>query len=123
MSRHSHKVNRKRTIQSRPGDRVQETESKSRRPPSVAAVQKLLDKRRFSSLRRLVGTIAWIWKAAKEFLRVKIGDKEKWEAERRNLCLAAQEGVHFPNTTIDRLVIYKDQTSGLLMCWQNPDLQ
>ena len=48
--------------------------------------------------------------------RVKIGDKEKWEAERRNLCLAAQEGVHFPNTTIDRLVIYKDQTSGLLMC-------
>lgn len=59
----------------------------------------------------------------------KIGDKEKWEAvpssgvitvnERedafRDLCLAAQEGVHSPNTTTDRLVVYKDQTSGLLM--------
>nr|XP_043874461.1 uncharacterized protein LOC122764226 [Solea senegalensis] len=30
--------------------------------------------------------------------------------------LAAQEGVHFPNTTTDRLVVYKDQASGLLMC-------
>ena len=110
--------------------RIQETESKSRRPPAVAAVQKLLDERRFSSLRRLVGTIAWTWRAAKKFLRAKIGDKEKWEAvhssgvitpdERgdvfRNLCLAAQEGVHFPNTTTDRLVVFKDQTSGLLMC-------
>lgn len=34
----------------------------------------------------------------------------------RDLCLAAQEGIHFPNTTTDRLVVYKDQKSGLLMC-------
>lgn len=110
--------------------RVQEIESKSRRPPAVAAVQKLLDEKRFSSLRRLVGAIAWTWRAAKKFLCAKIGEKEKWEAvqssgvitvnEREevfwNLCLSAQEAVHFPNTTTDRLVVYKDQTSGLLMC-------
>ena len=89
-----------------------------------------MDERCFSNLRQLVRTIAWTWRAAKTFLRVKIGDKEKWEAvpssgvitvnERedvfRDLCLAAQEGVHFPNTTTDRLVVYKDGTSGLLMC-------
>lgn len=110
--------------------RIQETESKSTRLPTVAAVQKLFDERRFSSLRRLVGTIAWTWRAAKKFLCAKIGDKEKWEAvtlsgvimvnERENvflnLRLAAQDGVHFPNTATDRLVVYKDQTNGLLMC-------
>ena len=109
---------------------VQKTGSKPRRPPARAAVQELLDERRFSKLRWLVGTIAWTWRAAKKFLRAKTGEKEKWEAvpssgvitvnERedafRDLCLAAQEGVHFPSTTTDRLVVYKDQSSGLLMC-------
>lgn len=108
---------------------VQETESKLRRP-LVAAVQKLLDEKRFSTLRRLVGVIAWMWRAAKKFLCAKMEEKGKWEAipssgvitvsERENaflnLCLAAQEGIHFPNTTTDRLVVYKDQASGLLMC-------
>lgn len=104
---------------------VQETKSKPRRP-LVATVQKLLDERCFSSLRRLVGTIAWSWRAAKKFLGAKIGEKERWEAisssgaiairERENVFLAAQVGVHFPNTTTDRLVVYKDQRSGLLMC-------
>ncbi|XP_058503794.1 uncharacterized protein LOC131471311 [Solea solea] len=109
---------------------IQETESKSRRPTAVAAVQKLLDEKRFSSLRQLVGAIAWTWRAVERFLCAKVGDQEKWEAEHssgvimakeredvfRTLCLAAQEGVHFPNTTTDRLVVYKDQASGLLMC-------
>ena len=121
--------------------RIQETESKSRRPPAVAAVQKLLDERRLSSLRRLVGTIEWTWRAAKKFLRAKIGDKEKWEAvhssgvitpdERgdvfRNLCLAAQEGVHFPNTTTDRLFrSTRFQGSNKWtpdVWWQDPDFQ
>lgn len=60
--------------------RIQETESKSIRPPAVAAVQKLLDERRFSSLRQLVGMIAWTWRAAKKFLCAKFGGEEKWEA-------------------------------------------
>ena len=59
--------------------RVQKTESKFKGPPAVAAVQKLLDERRFSNRRRLVGTIAWTWRA-KQFLRAKTGEKEKWEA-------------------------------------------
>ncbi|XP_060757415.1 methyltransferase-like protein 23 isoform X1 [Neoarius graeffei] len=98
--------------------------------PTGAAVQNLLDEKRFSSLRRLVGTVAWIWRAAKKFLHAKRGDEAKWGAipsssvitvsKRKNvfleLCLAAQEGVNFPNTTTDRLVVYKDQVTGILMC-------
>lgn len=34
----------------------------------------------------------------------------------RDLCLAAQEGATFPNTTTDRLVAYRDEASGLLLC-------
>lgn len=110
--------------------RVQEKVIISRRPPAAPVVQQLVDVRHFSSLRKLIGVVAWIWRAAKKFLHVKVTDKEKWEAvpssgvitvgERedvfRDLCLAAQEGVHFPTTTTDRLVVYKDGTTGLLMC-------
>ncbi len=50
---------------------------------------------------------------------------ENWEAvltvkERkaafRDLCLAAQKGVTFPMTTLNRLVVSKDEASGLLIC-------
>lgn len=34
----------------------------------------------------------------------------------RDIFLAVQEGVTFPNTTRDRLVIYKDPDSGLMVC-------
>ncbi|KAJ8004259.1 hypothetical protein DPEC_G00156950 [Dallia pectoralis] len=53
----------------------------SRRPPAGAAVRQrqLVDKRRFSNLRRLVGTVAWIWRAAKKFLSPMSRDQEKWE--------------------------------------------
>lgn len=102
----------------------------SRRPPAAAVAQQLVDVSHFSSLRKLIGVVAWIWRAAKKFLHFNVTDKEKWEAvpssgvitvgERedvfRDLCLAAQEGVQFPSTTTDRLVVYKDETSGLLMC-------
>ncbi|KAK7918663.1 hypothetical protein WMY93_009947 [Mugilogobius chulae] len=108
-------------------DPVQEPK---RRPPAGAAVRELVEEGRFSDLRKLVKTIALIWRAAKKFRRVKTKDKEKWEAveslgvvtvfERRDafrdLCLAAQEGVNFPSTTTDRLVVYRDQSSGLLVC-------
>ena len=34
----------------------------------------------------------------------------------RDLCLAAQEGATFPDTTTNRLVAYRDEASGLLLC-------
>lgn len=97
--------------------------------PACAAVTQLVDERRFSNLRRLVGTMAWIWRAAKRFFCTKTQDQEKWEAvpssgvitvqERddvfRDLCLGAQDDIDFPSTTTDRLVVYKDQ-NGLLVC-------
>ncbi|XP_023810653.1 uncharacterized protein LOC105357885 [Oryzias latipes] len=102
----------------------------SRRPPAGTTIKELVDERRFSDLRKLVKTIAFIWRAAKKFLHVKTKDKEKWEAvqssgvitvfERedafRDLCLAAQQGVNFQSTTTDRLVVYRDQSTGLLVC-------
>ncbi|TKS65757.1 hypothetical protein D9C73_028022 [Collichthys lucidus] len=102
----------------------------SSRPPTGLAVQMLIDVRHFSNLTRLVKTVAWTWRAAKRFLRTKARDKSKWEAvsacgiitvvERqdafRDLCLAAQAQVTFPSTTTDRLVVYRDMTSGLLVC-------
>lgn len=110
--------------------RVQKAVFKDGKPPAAAAVHKLVDEKRFSNLRRLVGTIAWTWRTAKKFLQGKTANKAKWEAvppsgaitvnERdvvfRDSCLAPQEVENFPNTTIDRLVAYKDPSSGLLMC-------
>ena len=34
----------------------------------------------------------------------------------RDLFLAAQEGANFPSTTTDRLVVYNEQDSGLVVC-------
>lgn len=34
----------------------------------------------------------------------------------RDLCLAAHGGATFPSTTTDRLVVYRDEASGLLVC-------
>lgn len=110
--------------------RVQKAEFKVRKPPTVAAVQNILDEKRFSNLRWLIGTVAWTWRAVKKFLQGKAENKEKWEAappsvvitvnERdvafRDVCPAAQESVHFPSTTIDRLVVYTDPSNGILMC-------
>lgn len=51
---------------------------------------------------------------------------EKWEAvltvkEREDafldLCLAAQQGVTFPVTTLNRLVVSRDESSGVLRCY------
>ena len=111
----------------RKGDHVQVDQQ---RPPAGSAIQSLVDIKRFSSLTRLVKTIAWIWRAARRFLGPnRIPNRPKWEAvhltgvvsvqERkdvlRDLFLAAQEGANFPSTTTDRLVVYKED-SGLLVC-------
>lgn len=102
-----------------------------RRPPAGAAVRNLVDEGRFSNLTRLVKTIAWVWRAAKCFAaKSKILGAPKWEAvssarvittiERqdalRDLFLATQEGVTLPATTIDRLVVFKEEETGLLVC-------
>jgi len=102
-----------------------------RRPPAGAAILGLVDAKRFSSLTKLVETIAWIWRAAKKFIgQNKAAKSSKWEAvsstgvvsvkERqdalRDIFLAAQEGTTSPSTTTDRLVVYKEEDSGLLVC-------
>lgn len=102
-----------------------------RRPPAGAAVRNLVDEGRFSNLTHLVKTVAQVWRAAKCFAdQNRILGTPKWEAvssagvitvtERqdalRDLFLAAQEGVTFPTTTIDRLVVCKEEETGLLVC-------
>lgn len=95
------------------------------------AVQSLVDASRFSDLDRLITTVALVWRAAKKFLGPnRTAGKSKWEAvsehgtisarERqdalRDILLAEQNNVTFQRTTTDRLVIHKDQDSGLLVC-------
>ena len=102
-----------------------------KRPPAGSAVKNLVDVKRFSDLTRLVKSVAWIWRAAKMFMgKNQTLNSPKWEAvsstavisvrERedalRDIFLAAQEGAVFPSTTTDRLVVYRDKESGLLLC-------
>lgn len=102
-----------------------------RRPPAGAAVRNLVDEGRFSNLTHLVKAVAQVWRAAKCFAaQSRILGTPKWEAvssagvitatERqdalRDLFLAAQEGVTFPTTTTDRLVVFKEEGTGLLVC-------
>ena len=114
------------------GEQEQEPEpTNPRRPPAGSAILDLVDVKRFSILTRLIKTVAWIWRAAKRFLgKNKALSNPKWEAisltgvitvrERENalrdIFCAAQMGTTFPSTTTDRLVAYKDQDSGLMVC-------
>lgn len=50
------------------------------RPPAGAAVTSLVSVQRFSSLTRLVKSLALVWRAAKKFLHPKAREKPKWEA-------------------------------------------
>lgn len=100
------------------------------RPPAGSAIRSIICVERFSSLRRLIKVVSLVWRAAKKFLRNKAPRALKWEAvpssgvvtvrERENafrdLCLAAQEGETFQSTTMDRLVVFRDGASGLLLC-------
>ncbi|XP_062416584.1 uncharacterized protein LOC119218794 [Pungitius pungitius] len=95
------------------------------RPPAGVAATNLLDTKRFSSLARLIKSLALVWRAARKYLRGRAWGRSQWEAvplagiitvaERedafRDLCLAAQGGVTFPSTTTDRLVVYKDEAN------------
>ncbi len=90
-----------------------------------------MDEGRFSNLTHLVKTVAQVRRAAKCFAaQNRILGTSKWEAVSsagvftvtehqdalRDLFLAAQEGVTFPTTTTDRLVVYKEEETGLLVC-------
>lgn len=109
-----------------------QSQTQPKTPPAGLAVLELVDVKRFSNLSRLIKTVAWIWRAARKFIR---GNKQtagnsKWEAvsssdrisvqERkdalRDIFLAAQQRASFPSTTTNRLVVYKDQKTGLLVC-------
>ncbi|XP_033975580.1 uncharacterized protein LOC117473794 isoform X2 [Trematomus bernacchii] len=110
----------------------EQTQTHPKRPPAGSAVLNLVNVKRFSNLSRLVKTVAWIWRAAKKFIRGKrqTANSPKWEAvsssqvisvkERedalRDIFLAVQQGASFPSTTTDRLVVYRDQETGLLVC-------
>lgn len=110
---------------------LNQVQMKQRRPPAGSVVQSLVDVKQFSVLTRLVKTVAWIWRAARRFIKQTPALRSpKWEAvsstgvisvrERMDalgdIFLAAQEGATFPCSTRDRLVVYKDQDSGLLVC-------
>lgn len=100
-----------------------------RRPPVGAAVRILVDERRFSNLTRLVKTVAWIWRAAKCFAaQNRISGTPKWEAGSSDGVITIVERqdafkrpvscctLAFPTTTTDRLVVYKEEETGLLVC-------
>lgn len=100
------------------------------RPPPGVVATSLLDIKRFSRLTGLIRSLTLVWRASKRFLRGRAGGRLKWEAVPltgiitvaetdyafRDLCLAAQERAAFPSTTTDRLVVYRDEASGLLLC-------
>lgn len=86
-----------------------------------------VDPTRYSSLAKLCGVVSYVRRAVKKWLAC-IGRASlpaKWEAVLtvreleiafQDLCLAAQKGVMFPVTTLDRLVVIRDKASGLLRC-------
>lgn len=89
----------------------------------------------FSSLTKLVRVICWVWRGIKKWLGIRSQNpkdgkrkapmknetrkavltvKEQEDAL-RGLFLAAQEGATFPDTTLNRLAVYRED-SGLLVC-------
>lgn len=109
-----------------------------RRPPAGPAIQNLVDVRWFSVLTRLVKMVAWVWRAAKMFIgQSRPMNRPKWEAvsavgvisvrEReealRDIFHAAQEGMVFPGTTIDRLVVFNSQDWAVALWGPSASLQ
>ena len=103
--------------------------------PDVCGMEKLwgpalvsqVDPSRCSTLTKLCGVVGYVRRALLSWLcgRSRTGKRAQWEAvltvgEReaafQEVCLAAQSGVSFPTTTLNRLVVRKDIKSGLLLC-------
>lgn len=101
-----------------------------------AALMDLIEPERFGEIGRLIRVVGWVRRAVKQWLFCRRAPEDaKWEATRpretrsgvslgvqelnaafRDLCLAAQDGIEFPKTTWDRLVVKKVEGSGLLVC-------
>ena len=102
-----------------------------------AALTKLVKPERYSDLTRLCKVVAWVRRAAEKWLSLR-GKKPKTEGnskreagrptkipvltvkERKkafqDLAQATQEGEDFHLTTLNRLVTYKDEETGLVLC-------
>ncbi|KAK7879276.1 hypothetical protein WMY93_033942 [Mugilogobius chulae] len=104
--------------------------------------KQLIQERRYSNLTKLVRVIAWVKKAAakwkltlknvsakKDKVTVKISKKDAKQAASqavlnvgecedalRDVFLMAQEGAVFSDTTLNRLVVFKDKDTGLQVC-------
>lgn len=101
-----------------------------------------IDTTKFSSLTKLVRVIAWIWRAAMKWKMVlkkkltsgkpKLEEFPSTEDVRsgvkhavltvgecedtlRDLLLATQEGITFQDTTLNRLAVFRDEDTGLLV--------
>jgi len=104
-------------------------ERPKRKPWGIDLVR-LVEPKRFSTLSKLCGTVAWTRRAAESWLNKErqISDPAKWEAKYprlsaedratafQDLVLAAQDSVEFHDTTLNRLVVFKDVNTGLLLC-------
>ena len=104
-------------------------ERPKRKPWGVALVR-LVGPEQFSSLSKLCGTIAWVRRAAESWLRTSYQASSSAKREVRgprlsveertaafqDLALAAQDGVNFQDTTLNRLVVINDDNNGLLLC-------
>ena len=83
---------------------------------------------RFGSLSKLCGAIGYVRRVLCTWLhgREPACERKQWEvvltvqeheAAFQELCLAAQTGVSFPTTTLNRLVVNRDRATGLLLCY------
>lgn len=89
--------------------------------------------RTFGRLSKLVRVIIWVCRAAKQWLKRRCQSpiQSKWEGTSpkqavltikvhenalKDLFRAAQKGTVFPDTALNRLAVYKDVNSGLLVC-------
>ncbi|KAK7883254.1 hypothetical protein WMY93_029428 [Mugilogobius chulae] len=112
-----------------PKSPAQAAEKLIERSWSVALVN-LVNPKRFCSLSKLCGTVAWVRRAVGFWLSVKNRalNSPQWEAKSsklsakersvafQDLALAAQDGINFKTTALNRLVVTKDETTGLLLC-------
>lgn len=95
--------------------------------------ERLVDVEKFSSLSRLARVIGWVWRSVRKWLEIRnknstfekqdivgisgfvLTVKEREDALKA-LFLAAQKSTTFPETTFCRLVVCKEENTGLLVC-------
>lgn len=109
------------------GTKLTSTETKETEMLWGATLIDQVDPTRCSSLVKLCRVVGYVRRAVKKWL-ARIGRASmlaKWEAVLtvkeleaafQDLCLAAQKGAKFPVTTLNRLVVSRDEASGLLRC-------